>query len=147
MNKVLKIKPVMERVVHTGDQVFTKSGYWHVLAAYDEQGNPGCLLSDAVKVFKPNEVITDQEASVIMRKRPELITDEELKLWLEWRFSKYPAKSWDVGSTKRFWMYDEDRDGLTEDKYAYEKSVRNDSARRAKSSTKNEWILEEYLGR
>ena len=54
------IKPIMDRFVHNGDIVYAKNGQYKVIAAYGEDGNPGCLLRDSVHVFIPNIVITDQ---------------------------------------------------------------------------------------
>ena len=58
----------MERNVHNGDVVYSKTGYYKVIAAYSDDGTPGCMLRDSVYVFVPNEVITTQEARMIMKK-------------------------------------------------------------------------------
>lgn len=72
----------MDRFVHNGDIVYAKNGQYKVIAAYGEDGNPGCLLRDSVHVFIPNVVITDQEATMIMEKSLLQRSDLDLKQWL-----------------------------------------------------------------
>lgn len=137
------LKPIMDRFVHNGDTVYSKSGQYKVIAAYGEDGTSGCLLRDSVYVFVPNEVITDQEATMIMKKSLWQITDLDLKQWLEWRFHQFrwdtPAY-YDTARYKNEYCYNRNVDGFTEDKYLYEPPV---TKRRSKKSIKN-WYIELY---
>ena len=133
----------MDRVVHNGDVVCSKSGKYKVIAAYGNDGSEGCLLRDAVYVFTPNEIITDQEAMMIMEKSPLQMMDLDLKQWLQWRFANIrwstPAH-YDVARYKNEYCYNEVADGFTEDKYLYEPSV---PRKRSKKSPKN-WYVESH---
>lgn len=126
MKKIIKIKPLMNRIVHNGDVVYSKtgSGYYKVLAAYGDDGTPGCMLRDSVHVFVPNEVITDQEATMIMSKPAWQISDLDLRQWLQWRYAKFrwdtPAH-YDIARYKNEYCYnyDVDIDGFSEYKHIY----------------------------
>ena len=143
MKKILKIVPLMDRSVHNGDVVHSKSGCYKVLAAYSEDGSRGCKLRDSVYVFTPNEVLTDQEARMIMRKPSWQRSDLDLKQWLQWRFTKFrwdtPAH-YDTARYKNEYCYNYNVDGYTEDKYLYEPSI---SCKRGKKRVKN-WYIESH---
>ena len=144
MKKILKIKPLMDRIVHNGDVVYSKTGYYKVIAAYGDDRTPGCMLRDSVYVFIPNEVITDQEAKMIMRKPSWQRSDLDLKQWLQWRFRKFrwdtPAH-YDIARYKNEYCYNYDVDGYTEDKYLYEPSM--SCSKRRNKKTKN-WYVESH---
>ena len=137
------LKPIMDRFVHNGDVVYAKSGQYKVIAAYGEDGTPGCLLRDSVYVFTPNEIITDQEAMMILQKPLSLWQKLDLKQWLQWRFNRLrwdtPAH-YDVARYKNEYCYNYNTDEFTEDKYLYEPSV---SKRRFKKLAKN-WYVESH---
>ena len=137
------LKPIMDRLVHNGDVVRSKSGKYNVIAAYGEDGSEGCLLRDAVYVFTPDEIITDQEATMIIKKSLLQMLDLDLKQWLQWRFAKIswntPAH-YDVARYKNEYCYNDSVDGFTGDKYLYEPSI---SRRRGKKTTKN-WYVESH---
>ena len=143
MKKILKIKPLMDRIVHNGDIVYSKTGYYKVIAAYSDDRTPGCALRDSVYAFVPNEVITDQEARMIMRKPSWQRSDLDLKQWLQWRFTKLrwdtPAH-YDIARYKNEYCYNYDIDGYTEDKYLYEPSM---PCSKRRNKTKN-WYVESH---
>ena len=143
MKKMLKIVPLMDRIVHNGDIVYSKTGYYKVLAAYGEDGTRGCKLRDSVYVFVPNEVITAQEAKMIMEKPDRLRTDLDMKQWLQWRFTNIrwdtPAH-YDIARYKNEYCYDYKIDNFTEDKYLFEKS---EPCKRNKKPAKN-WYVESH---
>ena len=137
------IKPIMDRFVHNGDIVYAKNGQYKVIAAYGEDGNPGCLLRDSVHVFIPNAVITDQEATMIMKKPLLQRSDLDLKQWLQWRFKNFrwdTPEQYDTARYKNEYCYNHDVDGFTEDKYLYEPSI---TKKRFKKSPKN-WYIESH---
>lgn len=137
------IKPIMDRFVHNGDIVYAKNGQYKVIAAYGEDGNPGCLLRDSVHVFIPNVVITDQEATIIMKKPLLQRSDLDLKQWLQWRFKNFrwdTPEQYDTARYKNEYCYNHDVDGFTEDKYLYEPSI---TKKRFKKSPKN-WYVESH---
>ena len=144
MKKIVKIKPLMDRIVHNGDIVYSKTGYYKVLAAYGEDGSRGCKLRDSAYVFVPNEVITAQEAKIIMEKPARLRTDLDMKQWLQWRFANIrwdtPAH-YDIARYKNEYCYDYRIDNFTEDKYLFEK----EESRRSKKNVKNKnWYVESH---
>ncbi len=138
------LKPIMDRFVHNGDVVYSKDGQYKVVAAYNvEDGTPGCLLRDSVYVLTPNEIITDQEAMMILQKPLSLWQNLDLKQWLQWRFDRFRWDSpahYDVARYKNEYCYNYDTDEFTEDKYLYEPSV---SRKRFKKSPKN-WYVESH---
>ena len=143
VNKKYIIKPIMDRFVHNGDIVYAKNGQYKVIAAYGEDGNPGCLLRDSVHVFIPNAVITDQEATMIMKKPLLQRSDLDLKQWLQWRFKNFrwdTPEQYDTARYKNEYCYNHDVDGFTEDKYLYEPSI---TKKRFKKSPKN-WYIESH---
>lgn len=130
----------MDRFVHNGDIVYAKNGQYKVIAAYGEDGNPGCLLRDSVHVFIPNVVITDQEATMIMKKPLLQRSDLDLKQWLQWRFKNFrwdTPELYDTARYKNEYCYNHDVDGFTEDINIFMNhlSLKNDLKNHQKTGT------------